>query len=273
VRPVSASKTRTHTASQREAGYLPSISVAADADPLFILGRVQFDIHIPANLVAFAIASDLLYMGLANNQIVHINLKKPELAQWIQVKVPIYKLFLDPSGRHLLIASQSGEAYYLYAGWQQRQPKLLQSFKLVIESVAWNRTYLLSTAASKAGASSTRELLLGGRNGTIYEAILDGKDEIFKNHDRVLRPLFTLPERQPIAGIQFEWFPVSDPKQGLVIVGTTTRLYQFAGAPNKQTDDGVRTFASIFNTYKDTTPSKAPIPSDRIIDCLQSSLN
>ena len=246
--------------SQLGADYLPSISAAADADPLFILGRVQFDIHIPANLVAFAIASDLLYMGLANNQIVHINLRKPELAQWIQVKVPIYKLFLDPSGRHLLITSQSGETYYLYAGWPQRQPKLLQSFKLVIESVAWNRTYLLSTAASKAGASSTRELLLGGRNGTIYEAVLEGKDEIFKNHDRFFRPLFTLPERQSISGIQFEWFPVSDPKQGLVIVATTTRLYQFAGAPNRQTEDGVRTFASIFSAYKDTTPSKPSLP-------------
>ena len=123
--------------------------------------------------------------------------------------------------------------------------------------VAWSRTYLLSTAASKAGASSTRELLLGGRNGTIYKAILEGKEEMFKNHDRAFRPLFTLPERQAIAGIQFEWFPVSDPKQGLVIVGTTTRLYQFAGAPNKQTDDGIRTFASIFSPYKDTTPSKA----------------
>lgn len=248
-----------------DAGYHPSISAAADADPLFILGRVQFDIHIPASLVAFAIASDLLYMGLTNNQIVHINLRKPELTQWIQVKVPIYKLFLDPSGRHLLITSQSGETYYLYAGWPQRQPKLLQSFKLVIESVAWNRTYLLSTAASKAGASSTRELLLGGRNGTIYEAVLEGKDEMFKNHDRVFRPLFTLPERQPIAGIQFEWFPVSDPKRGLVIVGTTTRLYQFAGPPNKQMDDGVRGFASIFNAYKDTTPSKAPMPQNGIL--------
>ena len=202
-------------------------------------------------------------MGLANNQIVHINLRKPELAQWIQVKVPIYKLFLDPSGRHLLIASQSGETYYLYAGWPQRQPKLLQSFKLVVESVAWNRTYLLSTAASKAGASSTRELILGGKNGTIYEAVLEGKDEIFKNHDRFFRPLFTLPG-QPISGVQFEWFPVSDPKQGLVIVATATRLYQFTGTPNRQTEDGLRTFTSIFSAYKDTTPSKAFLPPDGI---------
>ena len=33
-----------------------------------------------------------------------------------------------------MITSQSGETYYLYTGWPQRQLKLLQSFKLVIRS-------------------------------------------------------------------------------------------------------------------------------------------
>lgn len=58
-------------------------------------------------------------MGLASNTIVLIELAHAD--QVIKVPIPrktteftIHKLFLDPSGRHLVITSQQGENWYLY---------------------------------------------------------------------------------------------------------------------------------------------------------------
>ena len=78
-------------------------------------------------------------MGLTNNFLVLIELSRED--QVIQIPIPrkptemsIEKLFLDPSGRHLIITSSQGENWYLFRGC--KKPRLLKSFKMVIESVA-----------------------------------------------------------------------------------------------------------------------------------------
>jgi vacuolar protein sorting-associated protein 18 len=88
-------------------------------------------------------------MGLSSNIIVFIELALPD--QEFKIPIPrkpaeflIYKLFLDPSGRHLIITSTEGENWYLFRGW--KKPKQLKTFKTVIESVAWNKAALLSSS-------------------------------------------------------------------------------------------------------------------------------
>jgi hypothetical protein len=237
-----------------DTGYFPAnAGGAVDRDPLFILGRVQVDI--PASLVAFVVASDMLYMACSNDVLIQINLKNPEKMVKIPVKASIYKLFLDPSGRHLIIGTAQGDNLYLYSKWRELVPKPVKSLKMVIESVAWNAPYLLSSAGD--ASTGTRELLIGGRNGTIYEAVLESKEEFLKQHDRNVNAVFTLPERQPITGLCFQWFPPSDLKRGLVIVTTPTRIYQFVGpAPDRRSDEGSRMFTSLFSAYKGVIPSR-----------------
>jgi hypothetical protein len=87
---------------------------------------------------------------------------------------------------------------------------------------------------------------------------LDGKDEFLKAHDRYVNPVFTLPERQPIAGIVFQWFGndtstgTADKRdKGLVVVTTQDRIYQFVGpGPDKKSEEGVRMFTTLFSAYK-----------------------
>lgn len=123
---------------------------------------------------------------------------------------------------------------------------------MVIESIAWNKAALLSSSH----LTSTREMLIGARNGTIYEAVLDAEEDFFKSQDRYLHPVFTLPERHPITGISFDFFPPMDAKKALVVVTTPSRIYQFVGVPDRRSDDVGKVFNGLFASYRDTAPSK-----------------
>jgi len=126
---------------------------------------------------------------------------------------------------------------------------------MVIESVAWNRPALLTNTTS----TSTREILIGARNGTIYEASLDARDDFFKSQERYIQSVFTLPERQPITGIDFVHFPPNDFKKGLVLVTTKERIYQFVGNLDRRSDDAGKVFNTLFAAYGDTVPSELNI--------------
>lgn len=220
--------------------------------PLFALEKVQYTL--PAPLIAIAVASDTLVMALSSNTIIIIELSREE--QVVQIPIPrktaemtIYKLFLDPSGRHLITTSLQGENWYLYKGW--KKPRLLKSFKMVIESISWNKVALLSSSRS----TSSREMLIGARNGILYEAILDAEDDFFKSQERFLQPVFTLPERHPVTGVEFNFYPTMDPKRVSVIVTSPSRIYQFIGNYEQCNEDGSRMFSALFATYRDTAPS------------------
>jgi vacuolar protein sorting-associated protein 18 len=203
--------------------------------------------------VSLVVSSNKLVMGLADNRLVMLELTREEQLSIIQIprrpgEMSIYKMFFDPSGRHLIIASTQGETWYIYM--PSKKPKQLKSFKMIIESVAWSKSALLSSQST-----STREILIGARNGVIYEALLDGAEDLFKSQDRYLHPVFSLAEKHPITGIRFDMFPPLDPKKTLVVVTTPTRIYQFVGSPDRRSDDGGRVFNGLFASYRDTTPS------------------
>ncbi|KAG6888839.1 hypothetical protein C0992_007397 [Termitomyces sp. T32_za158] len=227
--------------------------------PIFDIGRVQYDF--PAPLVTCVVSSDVLVMGFSSNLLVLIELSHAD--QVIKIRIPrkptemtLYKVFMDPSGRHIVITSIQGENWYLYRGW--KEPKRLKGLKMVIESIAWNRPALLSASHS----TSTREILIGGRNGTIYEAVLDAEEDFFKPYERYLQTVFSLPERHPITGIKFDFFPPADPKRALVIATTASRIYQFVGTPEKRSDDIGRVFSGLFSTYRETVPKILELPGD-----------
>jgi vacuolar protein sorting-associated protein 18 len=207
----------------------------------------------PADLVSLVASSDTLAMGFASNLVMLLELSDVE--KMTRVIIPtkseftLYKIHLDPSGRHLLITSTQGENWYLFKTW--KKPRLLKSWKMVIESVAWNKAGLLTSPHS----TSTREMLIGARNGTIYEALLDAEEDFFKSHERYIQPVFSLQERLPITGIKFDFYPVSDPRRILVVVTTPSRIYQFAGSPERKNEEGGRLFANLFASYRETAPS------------------
>ncbi|KAG5652301.1 hypothetical protein H0H81_005523 [Sphagnurus paluster] len=238
---------------------LGNLEPGAIQTPIFDLGRVQY--VFPAPLVSFVVCSDMLAMGLSSNTIVLIELSHSD--QVIKIKLPrkptemsIYKLFMDPSGRHIIITSIQGENWYLYRTW--KEPRRLKGFKMCIESIAWNKAALLSSSHS----TSTREILIGARNGTVYEAVLDAEEDFFKSQERYLQAVFSLPERHPITGVKFDFFPPSDPKKALVILTTASRIYQFIGVPDRRSDDGGRVFTGLFSGYRDNAPKILELPGN-----------
>ncbi|RDB29177.1 Vacuolar protein sorting-associated protein 18 [Hypsizygus marmoreus] len=236
-----------------------TLDLEAAHAPIFDLGRVQY--VFPAPLISFVVCSDMLAMGLSSNVIVLIELSHAD--QVIKVQIPrkptdmtIHKLFMDPSGWHIVITSTQGENWYMFRTW--KKPRQLKGFKMVIESIAWNKAALLSASHS----TSTREILIGTRNGAIYEAVLDAEEDFFKSQERYLQSVFSLPERHPITGIKFDLFPPSDPKKALVIVTTPSRIYQFVGAPDRRSDDGGRVFSGLFGSYRETAPKILELPGN-----------
>jgi hypothetical protein len=208
----------------------------------------------PALLISLVVSSDILAVGLSTNSIIHLELSRGDKA--VEVKIPrkpteitIHKLFMDPSGRHIIITSIQAENWYLDR--ITNKLRQLKGFKMIIESVAWNKAALLSSTHS----TSTREILIGARNGTIYEAVLDSQEDFFKSHERYIQSVFSLPERHPIVGIKFDYFPPSDQKQALVIVTTPTRIYQFSGVVDRKSEDTGKVFTALFATYRETAPS------------------
>ncbi|EJD55563.1 hypothetical protein AURDEDRAFT_179299 [Auricularia subglabra TFB-10046 SS5] len=247
--------------SQIETGYFPSMGGPAVEEPIFSLSRVQYTP--PAPVVDMRVCSGILVLLVASNNLILIRLSDDD--NIITVPLPrrppemrVQRLFFDPSGRHVIITSAQGENYHVYVppvapsaqGKQSQQvpkPRLLKNFKMVIESVAWGRS-----------PSTSREMtvLVGGNNGTIYEARLDGSDDFFRQQG-YCQSVFRLPEEQAVTGLHFEHGLAGH----IVVFATTaTRMYTFVGASERR-DDG-RVFGALFSAYSDTAPKIMDLPGN-----------
>ncbi|KAG9017840.1 hypothetical protein FRB93_004651 [Tulasnella sp. JGI-2019a] len=230
--------------------------------PIFELGRVQYTL--PSSLASMAVSSNIIMLALANNSLRQLNLRQPDAIATISLstkkpvsELSIYRVFLDPTGKHTIITTEQGDNFYCYEGWNKARQ--LAKWRMVIESVSWSNTR--PSAMSKT--PSTREILLGARNGTVYETVLDAHDDFFKSQDRYLQALFTLPEKQPVTGIMSETFTAPDNKtrRAAVLLTTPTRIYQFTGvAADKKGDDNGKVFEPLFESYRSTAPTFVEIP-------------
>lgn len=228
-----------------------------DEDLVFSLAPVQYTP--PAQITNLAVSNNILIMSFSNNVFHRIDMamenydigelslgKKPQEAT-------VHKIFLDPSGKHLLITTTQGENYYLFEGW--KKAKQLGRIKMVIESVAWNEENLSPRSATSQPGAGTHAILLGGRNGTVYEALISPAEEFFKSPDRYVQAVYTLPDRQSVSGIKFERLR-DDPSRAVVVIATASRLYQLTGPiGNKADTDGSRVFEGLFAAYRDA-PAK-----------------
>ena len=220
-----------------------------------------------------------------------------------------HKMFTDPSGTHLLLSMRNGDNYYWTSSWGKA--RLLNKLRgIVIDSVAWNKLSDSSSASSSSSRArrangsttlvSTREILLGTRSGDIYEAVItapagpdpdegDFFDKLARRTagagadraqiDRIVRHVFTLPERQPITGISVEPFPRSSSasstsssgstaQRAVVIATTSTRIYEFVGPLGKATkadeSESESLYDKLFEPYRgDAVPNlKSELPGD-----------
>ncbi|CAG8717161.1 1224_t:CDS:2, partial [Scutellospora calospora] len=120
-----------------------------------------------------------------------------------------------------------GENFYIFEKW--KKAKSLSKFKgIIIESVGWNKTVGTSDA-------STKKILIGSRNGSIYEAEIESTDEYFKRGEKYLKQVYALNDNLPITGLRVEEFPAI-PRKYFILATTPTRIYQFIGQANPGAD-------------------------------------
>ncbi|KAJ1311737.1 hypothetical protein OPQ81_010207 [Rhizoctonia solani] len=229
-----------------------------DDEPVFKLAPVQYTP--PAQITNLVVANNILIMCFNNNNLHRIDMAMQDYIGELSLgkkpqEATVHKLFLDPSGKHLLITTTQGDNYYLYEGWKKAKP--LGRLKMIIESVAWDDDKLSPhSGVSLQSGSSTHEILLGGRNGTIYEALISPAEEFFKSPDRYVQAVYTVPDKQSVSGIKFERLK-DDPSRAVVVIATASRLYQLVGpVGGKAGTDGSRVFEGLFASYNRDTPAK-----------------
>lgn len=134
--------------------------------------------------------------------------------------------------------------------------------------MAWNKQATLTDP-------STREILIGTRNGLIYETCLEPTDEFFRREEKYFKQVYSIHEStMPITGLHFEQFPVNNRKY-FVMATTPTRIYQFVGYVGPaSTANGARSspgfgeeeatrgekamFEGLFSKY-DVNPGRYPL--------------
>jgi len=238
-----------------ETGFV-STGLAKDDSEIFSLDLVQF--QFPAPLVAMSVSNEILVMALETNHILRIDLQQAHDVEDIEIprkpEVKIYKIFFDPTGRHLLITTEQGENFYLFEKW--KKAKVLSKFKgVIIESVGWNRFN------GSSSDTSTKKILIGSRNGLIFEAEIEPTDEYFKKAEKFWKQVYSLNRNIPITGLRIEQFPATSRKY-LIVATTPTRLYQFIGNTSPSKDDDVASmFENLFANYA-SNPVFQELPGD-----------
>lgn len=193
------------------------------------------------------VCNSQLIMGISRNIIIKVDLDRQSPPDEIEVsKIAgdmIEKLYLDPTGNHLIVVMASGDSFYLNK--MSRKPRLISKLKgHKITAVAWNNLHTTDT--------STGRILVGTSKGLLFEVELifadDGKifTTNFENFNKQIYD-FTRDKHRPITGILFDKYPNRNNSKAnnyFLIVVVQGRLYQFVGSLTIQSESSM--FGSLF---------------------------
>ena len=212
-------------------GYVPGAQDDSSL-PIFGVEKVQLRFDISADFAAAQVANNVLILALTTGRILRFDLDNAEDIDDIDLpKRPaeigvIRKLFLDPSASHLVVSTTLGENYYLHT--QSRQPKALAKFKGVqIESVAWNPSQ---------PTASTREILIGASDGTIYETYIEPSTEFYRREEKYVKNVYN-PQDGAVVGLYADMLSTK-PDTRRILVATQHKLCHFAGRIQRQGSEG-----------------------------------
>lgn len=251
--------------SQLETGFIPSSRVATSLPPLFSLSLVQYTP--PSSLLCLTSANNLLFLGAHPLSVIIIDLNKPDELVTVDLPRPapekgspnpsqtvpvISKLFVDPTARHLIITTSSGDTFYLplspgNSAVQSRRPRPLR-LRQSITAVGWSPISGASSEAASSEPSSkgdaitppSTDVLLGTSTGQILSLPLPPQDDIFKSVsismtkplERDLQTVYTVPDGAAITGVAFGFWNQAGGKKGKrawAVVTTKDRVYEVQG--------------------------------------------
>ncbi|KAI9748365.1 MAG: hypothetical protein M1815_003318 [Lichina confinis] len=217
--------------------------MADESLPIFRVEKVQLQFSLASEFVAAQVADNVLVLALSTGRLLRIDLDNPgdiddtDLPRKTSEIGVVRRMFLDPTSSHLIISTTLGENFYLHA--QSKQPRQLGRLKGVsIESVAWNPS--LPTA-------STREILVGALDGSIYEVVIEPATEFYRRDEKYLKVVYKIPDG-PVTGLWVGYSPkTSDLK--VILVTSHSRLLLFATRSSRAAQEGgVSTLAKVFES-------------------------
>ncbi|XP_064634570.1 vacuolar protein sorting-associated protein 18 homolog [Lineus longissimus] len=221
-----------------------------DETPIFNKQRINF--RPPEPISHLVVCNSYLVMAMTSNTLLRIDLEHPEAPDEVEVlkgsEDKIHRIFLDPTGRHLLISMESGENYFLHRN--TRKAKQLTKLKgHVIDSVGWNR--------HNQSDSTTSEILLGTSRGLIFETEIQAGDDsrFFQGSlDQYWKQLYNLGTKDkptPVTGLEFDKMTLKsmNEKKYFIMATTPRRMYQFIGTISASTEPPI--FQKIFQPYED----------------------
>ncbi|TKA31142.1 hypothetical protein B0A50_02111 [Salinomyces thailandicus] len=213
-------------------GYAAGAAHDSSQLPIFDVQKVQLRFDISADFVAAQVANNVLILALSTGRILRFDLDNAEDIDDIDLpKRPaeigvIRKLFMDPSASHLIISTTLAENYYLHT--QSRQPKALGSLKGVqVESIAWSPSQ---------PTASTREILVGAADGSVYETYIEPTTEFYRRQERYVKNVYN-PQDGAVLGIYADSLSTR-PDTRRVMVATAHKLLHFSGRTGRTGHEG-----------------------------------
>jgi len=225
-----------------------------DDMPIFNKQRINFDP--PDPITHMCVCSSHLVMGMSTNILLCVDLDHPDSPNEVELVKSaddgIAGMFLDPSGRHLIVSMKSADNYYLTYG--AKKAKVLTKLKgHRITSVGWNHHGVT--------VSSTDAILLGTSKGIILETKLFTAEDthLFSaSVEQYVKQLHSLTPL-PVTGVEFDRLPSSGAHtEYFVLVTVGNRLFQFIGSVPLSPDPPV--FHSVFAHYGDMPAHFVELP-------------
>ncbi|KAJ8007352.1 hypothetical protein DPEC_G00116630 [Dallia pectoralis] len=220
-----------------------------------IFNKQRIDFTPPEKINHFAVCNNQLCMSLGKDTLLRIDLAKPDQPNQIELvrkeDSKVHKLFLDPTGSHLVISLSTNECLYLNRNTQKVR-SLSRWRGHLIESVGWNK--LLGTETNSG------PILVGTSQGVIFEAEISASEgTLFNtNPDQYFKHVHALEEDgkpAPVCCIEVERGMES---KVFIIATTRKRLFQFVGRIPEGSDQ--QGFSSIFSQNQELLPSFQEFP-------------
>eukprot|EP01041_Mallomonas_annulata_P005296 gene5296-10590_t len=215
----------------------------------------------PRSISQLLLSNNILVISTSDCSILRWNIDSGGDLEEIEVsrksEDTISKIFLDPTGNHLIISLNNSDIYYLHN--KSLRIKKLSKILGNIESVAFNRHHITE--------NNTNIFVLGTSTGCIYEVSLDSTGK-----ERIFNIVYQLDQQLPITSLYYETITKRNPEPStqfqhqlqhqvqshsqssqsshnrekitnillLVVTSQPTRLYHFYGASN---------LTQLFSTY------------------------
>ncbi|XP_056621226.1 vacuolar protein sorting-associated protein 18 homolog [Triplophysa dalaica] len=220
-----------------------------------IFNKQRIDFTPPEKINHFSVCNNQLCMSLGKDTLLRIDLGKPDQPNQIELgrkdDSRVHKLFLDPTGSHLVISLTTSECVYLNRNTQKVR-SLSRWRGHLIESIGWNKFI--------GSETNTGPILVGTSQGIIFEAEISASEgTIFNtNPDQFFKQVHTLEEDgkpAPVCCLEVERGIES---KYLIVATTRKRLFQFVGKLAEGSEQ--QGFSSLFAQNQDLLPSFQEFP-------------